>query len=199
MTPGIAENTPGWRSQARQRGISFTSISNNNSEPGSCDPETSQAPCDQEEPMKRLIRLGVGVSVVACVVAVAGAQAPSQDAQKAKTVTVTGCLAAGADEKSFTLSDAMPATADKEQSKEAPKISEMRSYRVMAGDSSLKLTDHVGHRVTLTGTVEETSVTTATTPGAAGTRGAAGTTGSGKPMSSLTVTSIKHVAPKCAQ
>ena len=141
--------------------------------------------------MKRLMYLGLGVSIVACAVAVAGAQPPAQDAQKAKTVTLTGCLAAGADAKSFTLSDAIPATAEKEQSKEAPKSSEMRSYRVTAGESSLKLADHVGHRVTLTGTVAEKEA------GAAGTAGTAGTTG--KPMASLTATSLKHVAPSCTQ
>ena len=95
--------------------------------------------------MKRFMCLGVGVSVVAFVTATAAAQAPSEDAQKAKTVSITGCLAAGADAKSFTLNDAIPAAADKEQSKEAPKSSEMKSYRVTAGESSLNLANHVGH------------------------------------------------------
>jgi hypothetical protein len=142
--------------------------------------------------MKRLLSLGVGVSIVACAAAVAAAQAPAQDAQKGKTVTVTGCLAAGADAKSFTLNDATPGTADKEQSKEAPKSSEMRSYRVTA-DESLKLESHVGHRVTLTGTVDEASAGAAA-PGAAGT---AGTAGGGKPAANLTATSMKHVSPTC--
>jgi hypothetical protein len=174
--------------------VSFRRIPNHNTEPGSCGPETSQAPCDQEEAMKRLMCLGVGVSIVACAVAVVGAQAPAQDASKGKTVTITGCLAAGADAKTFMLSDAMPAAAAKEQSKEAPKSSEMRSYRVTAGESAVKLADHVGHRVTLTGTVEQTASTAA--PGAAGTSGTAGT---GKPIASLTATALKHVSPTCTQ
>ena len=144
--------------------------------------------------MKRLICLGIGVSAVAFVAAAAAAQAPSQDAQKAKTVSVTGCLAAGADAKSFALNDAMPASAAKEQSKEAPKSSEMKSYRVTA-DESLKLTSHVGHKVTLTGTVEEAAAGAAT-PGAAGT---AGTAGGGKPAASLTATALKMVSPTCTQ
>ena len=143
--------------------------------------------------MKRLMCI-VGVSVVAGAVAGAQAPAPAQDAQKAKTVTITGCLAAGADAKTFTLSGAMPATADKEQSKEAAKAAEMKSYRVTVGESSVKLTDHVGHRVTLTGTVDET--TTASAAGA-GTPGAAGTAGGGKPMPNLNVTAMKHVATSC--
>lgn len=143
--------------------------------------------------MKRLSCLGVGLLVFAFVAATAAAQAPSQDAQKAKTISVTGCLAAGADDKSFTLNDAMPAAAaEKEQSKEAAKSSEMKSYRVTA-DPSLKLTSHVGHKVTLTGTVEEKGAGAAT-PGAAGTSGAAG---GGKAAASLTATSLKMVSPTC--
>lgn len=136
--------------------------------------------------MKRLMSLGVGVSIVACAAAVA-AQAPAADAQKSKTVTVTGCLAKGADAKSFTLNDAMPAAAaDKEQSKEAPKSSEMKTYRVTAAES-LKLEGHVGHRVSLTGTVDET----------AGTAGTTGAPGGGKPAASLTATAMKHISPTC--
>jgi hypothetical protein len=144
--------------------------------------------------MKRFMSLGVGVSIVACAAAVAAAQAPAQDAQKAKTVTVTGCLAKGADATSFTLNDAMPGAAEKQQSKEAPKSTEMRSYRVSAPES-LKLEGHVGHRITLTGTVEEGAAGSAT-PGAAGT---AGTAGGGKPMATLTATSMKHISPTCTQ
>ena len=142
--------------------------------------------------MKRFMSLGVGVSIVACAAAVAAAQAPAQDADKAKTVTVTGCLAKGADATSFTLNDAMPGAAEKEQAKEAPKSSEMRSYRVTAAES-LKLEGHVGHRVTLTGTVEEASAGAAA-PGAAGT---SGTAGGGKPAARLTATSMKHISPTC--
>jgi hypothetical protein len=141
--------------------------------------------------MKRLMCLGVGLAVFAFVAATAAAQAPAQDTQKGKTVSVTGCLAAGADAKSFTLNDAMPATAEKEQSKEAPKSSEMKTYKVTA-DESLKLTGHVGHKVTLTGTIEEGAG--AATPGPAGT---SGTPGGGKPAASLTATALKMVSPSC--
>ena len=147
--------------------------------------------------MKRLMCLGVGVAIVACTAGAVWAQPPSQDAQKAKTVSITGCLAAGADAKTFTLNDAMPAAAaTKEQSKEAPKSAEVRSYRVMAGESSLKLADHVGHKVTLTGTVDETTTASA---GGAGTPGAAGTAGAGKPTASLNATSLKMVSASCTQ
>ena len=59
----------------------------------------------------------VGIGLVIALVSWAGngiqAQGAAQDA-KGKTTTVTGCLAKGADATTFTLSDAMPATADKE-------------------------------------------------------------------------------------
>ena len=100
----------------------------------------------------------VGLGLVVALVSWAGsgiqAQGAAQDA-KAKTTAVTGCLAKGADATTFTLSDAMPATADKEQSKEAATSSEKKTYAVVVKDTSLKLADHVGHKVTLTGTIEE--------------------------------------------
>ena len=139
----------------------------------------------------------VGLGLVVALVSWAGnavqAQGAPQDA-KAKTTTVTGCLAKGADATSFTLSDAMPATADKEQSKEAPKSAEMKSYHVVVKDTSLKLADHVGHKVTLTGTVEDSAagaLESGRAPGPAGTSGKAGA------MPNLSVTSMKHVAPTC--
>ena len=149
--------------------------------------------------MKRLMCLGVGVAIVACAAAIAGAQAPAQDTQKAKTVSMTGCLAAGADAKTFTLGDAMPAAAAKEESKDAPKSGEMRSFRVTAGESSIKLADHVGHKVTLTGTVDEKTTASAAGAGTPGAAGTAGSTAAGKPMANLTVTAVKHVSPTCTQ
>ena len=149
--------------------------------------------------MKRLLLVNVGlvVSLVSWAAAGAQAQYPSEDAKKGKTTTVTGCLAKGTDANSFTLSDAMPATAAKEQSKEAPKSAEMKSYQVMAKDASLKLADHVGHKVTLTGTVEEMSFKPAPDSKAGG--GAASTEkGKAGSMPHLMVTSMKHVAATCA-
>ena len=162
-----------------------------------------------------LVGLALAVSLVSLGAHSAGAQSASQEAKGGaakggKTTTVTGCLAKGTDASSFMLNDAMPATAAKEQSKEASKSADMRSYHVMAGDSSLKLADHVGHRVTLTGTVEEMaggsaagtskSGAGATTGGSAGT-GAAASTGGAKAgsMAHLNVTSMKHVSATCTQ
>ena len=142
--------------------------------------------------MKRqvLMCVGLAVSLVAGANAGVFAQGASQDAAKAKTTSVTGCLAKGTDATSYTLSDAMPAAAAKEGSKEAPKSAEMRSYHVVAKESSLKLADHVGHKVTLTGTVEEMGSAKGEAPKAGATAGKGS-------MPHLSVTSMKHVAASC--
>ena len=142
--------------------------------------------------MKRqlLVCIGLAASLVAWANAGVLAQGASQDA-KAKTTTVTGCLAKGTDATSYLLSDAMPAAAVKEGSKEAPKSAEMRSYHVVAKESSLKLADHVGHKVTLTGTVEDMAFVA---KGETKAGAAAGGKGS---MPHLNVTSMKHVAASC--
>ena len=140
--------------------------------------------------MKRQAFVGLGLVVALVGWAGSGiqAQAAPQDA-KAKTTSVTGCLAKGADATTFTLSDAMPATADKEQSKEAAKSAEMKSFHVVVKDTTLKLADHVGHKVTLTGTIEEA--------GGAAKAGAPGPAGTSGKMPNLSVTAVKHVAPSC--
>ena len=138
----------------------------------------------------------VGLGLVVALVSWAGSGIQAQDASqdaKAKTTSVTGCLAKGADATTFTLSDAMPATADKEQSKESAASSEKKTYAVVVKDTSLKLADHVGHKVTLTGTIDQSAA------GApkAGAPEATGTTGKGGAMPNLSVTALKMVAPSC--
>jgi hypothetical protein len=149
--------------------------------------------CESGGKMKRQEFVGLGLVVALVSWAGTGIQAQdaSQDA-KAKTTSVTGCLAKGADATTFTLSDAMPATADKEQSKESATSAEKRTYAVVVKDTSLKLADHVGHKVTLTGTIESAA-------GApkAGAPEATGTSGKGGAMPNLSVTALKMVAPSC--
>jgi hypothetical protein len=136
--------------------------------------------------MKRGLMVMVGVVAVALAAAggVLAAQA-TQDA-KQKTMQLTGCLAKGTDAGSFVLNDATPATTGKEETKTAAKA-ETKSYHLMPKDT-VKLDAHVGHRIEVT--VEE----------AAGTAKPATTTGtSGKAgdMPHVTVTAMKHIAPKC--
>lgn len=174
--------------------------------------------------MKRqvFVWMGLAVALVAWT-SPAGAQGASQGAAGAKTTTVTGCLAKGTDASTYTLTETAHASAGKEQSKPAPTSSAAKRYQVMAKESSLKLTDHVGHTVTITGTVEEMGGSTTgaakgggtgSTGGASGSAaGAVGSTGgasgaSGTPkagsgkagsMPHLMATSMKHVSPTCTQ
>ena len=148
--------------------------------------------------MKRALLAGLGL---AAAVGTAGQGLQAQSATpetRGKTTTVTGCLTQGADATRFTLSDATPAREDaaakEQQLKNVAKRAEAKSYTVMTRDSSLKLADHVGHRVTVTGTVEEMAVAAKADaqpkPGAAG---------AAKPAATmqLMATSMKHVAPTC--
>ena len=121
------------------------------------------------------VGMGLAVSLVSWAEGGAGAQSAAQGAAGGKTTTVTGCLAKGADASSYMLNNAMPAGAAKEESSKQPsKGSEAKSYQVMAKESSLKLADHVGHTVTITGTVDDM----ASGSGAGSSKaGAAGSTG----------------------
>jgi hypothetical protein len=149
--------------------------------------------------MKRQLFVGVGLVVGLASWAANDVQAQAAAAQdtKAKATTVTGCLAKGTDANSYMLNDATSgaaASAAKEVSKEPAKSGEMKNYVVMVKDASLKLDNHVGHKVTLTGTVEEMAFSPA--PGGAKPGASAGTTGKAG-SAHLMVTSMKHVAPTC--
>jgi hypothetical protein len=171
------------------------------------------------------VAMGLAVSLVSWAEAGAGAQSGAQGAAGGKTTTVTGCLAKGADASSYMLNNAMPAGAAKDESSKQPsKGSEAKSYQVMAKESSLKLADHVGHTVTITGTVDEmaggsgagsskagaagsTGGASGSSAGGAGSTGgaaagsAAAKSGASKTgsMPHLMATSMKHVATTCTQ
>jgi hypothetical protein len=113
-------------------------------------------------------------------------QKPGQDTAKGKSVQLTGCLAKGTDAGSFMLNNATEASA----SKEAAKGAAAKSYHLVAKDSSLKLADHVGHTVEITGTVEPMGAAKSS----AAASGAAGKAGD---MPHVTVTAMKHVAGSC--
>jgi hypothetical protein len=91
--------------------------------------------------MKRTI---IGVAALVCGVAVATSAAT--DAKKStkagKSVTLTGCLQAGDGAGTFKLTNVTggPAATSKE-------------WELMGAPASLKMTDHVGHKVSVTGTI----------------------------------------------
>jgi hypothetical protein len=141
--------------------------------------------------MKQVLMTSVAAALLVWSSAPAGQGKPDP---KAKPVTLSGCLAQGADATSFVLNNAMPvATAAKDPAKDAPAAGhsahgDAKSYRVMPTDS-VKLAAHVGHKVELTGQVD------AAKPAAPG---AAPTAKADSSMPQLTVTAMKHVAPKCS-
>jgi len=141
--------------------------------------------------MKRVLMTSVAAALLVWASAPAAQMKPDE---KAKPVTLSGCLAKGTDATSFVLNNAMPvAAAAKDPAKDAPAAGHSahgasKSYHVMPS-GSVKLDAHVGHMVELTGQVD------AAKPAAPGSAPAAKADTS---MPHLTVTAMKHVAAKCS-
>jgi hypothetical protein len=101
-------------------------------------------------------------TMLAILFALSAYAAPQK--HEGKSTTVTGCLAKGDTASDYKL------TADG------------KTYKLMAG-SNINLADHVGHKVSVTGTMPSDAAKTAS--------GAAGET------QELTVTNVKHVSNTC--
>src|SRR5919108_4597768 len=104
------------------------------------------------------MKVFVSTTVVALsCAALLTAQTPGQSAQKpANVVTATGCVALGAGAAEFTLTNAtlMPAAADKAATAPAKgKVDpdHAMSYLLLGNAADLK--PHIGHKVTVTGTL----------------------------------------------
>ena len=90
----------------------------------------------------------------ASVVAGADAKKAKANTPAASTVTVTGCLEH--DDDTFKLTETSGAQAPKERSWKSGFLKKRNSdLDVVEGPKKLRLRDHVGHRVSLTGTVHE--------------------------------------------
>jgi hypothetical protein len=120
---------------------------------------------------------------------------PGQPAQQpADVVAVTGCVAMGAGAGEYTLTDAtrMPAAADKaaaEPARGKPDADHAMSYLLLGSSADLKV--HVGHKVTVTGTMVKPAISKTTPPSE---RDKAS-----RPMSggTVNVTSVKMVSSTC--
>jgi hypothetical protein len=114
------------------------------------------------------------------------AQAPAS-AEKGAT-TLTGCLKAGTEPDSFILTNISPAGSDTAQKTAPGELAKADvSYKLIA-DSGVKLKDHVGHKVEVTGTLAGKGFTS--TPPASTEKPKAD-------MANLKVTAIKHISPSC--
>jgi hypothetical protein len=77
-------------------------------------------------------------------------------ADKVKTVTVTGCVKHGGERNTYVLTKVEGADAPKSRGWKTGYILKRRSnLDVVAAASSVRLKDHVGRRVSVTGTVED--------------------------------------------
>jgi hypothetical protein len=118
---------------------------------------------------------------------VPSAQAPAS-AERGST-TLTGCLKAGPEPDSFILTNigAGSDTAQKSESAPGELAKTDLSYKLSA-DSGVKLKDHVGHKVEVTGTLAGKGFSSSPP---------ASTEKPKAEMSNLKVTAIKHISPSC--
>jgi hypothetical protein len=133
--------------------------------------------------MKGFLSLGTGI---VCAVLVAGSIQASQEKKKAdEVVTVTGCLEKGDDANTFKLTHTADTAGVATKAAEAMKP----DYELIGAPASLKLSEHVGHKVTVTGA----KVGAKDAAKIEGEKSAAG-----EAMERhLKVTDIKHVAGAC--
>ena len=128
------------------------------------------------------------------------------------SMTLTGCLKAGPDAKTFILTDVGAAGAETSRTETSQGTAHgelaraATSYKLTAA-SNLKLKDHVGHKVEVTGTLgkgmtHSSSSTSSSNPSSTSSSTATSSTTTSADrsegdMAKLKVTSIKHVSPRC--
>ena len=114
--------------------------------------------------------------------------APQTKAKSGGAMTLTGCLEAGSDANTFKLTHVADDAGAGAKTAEAMKP----DWELVGAPASLKMSDHVGHKVTVTGTH-------ASAAAAAKMEGETSAAGKAKEKMErhLKVTSLKHVAPTC--
>jgi hypothetical protein len=133
--------------------------------------------------MKGFLSVATGI---ACAALLAGSIQASQETKKAdEVVTVTGCLEKGDDANTFKLSHTADTAGATTKAAEAMKP----DYELIGAPASLKLSEHVGHKVTITGSKVDAKE-------AAKIEGEKSATGEAMERH-LKVTDIKHVAATC--
>lgn len=77
-------------------------------------------------------------------------------AQQMKTVTLSGCVRGGAERNTFVLTKVEGADAPRARGwKTGYLLKRPSNLAVVSGTSAIRLRDHVGRRVTVTGTLEQ--------------------------------------------
>jgi hypothetical protein len=159
---------------------------------------------EETQMVKRLVPLA-GVIALSSL-AVVGAQTPqsppptpttpqtpsasSMEPKKAdgKTITVTGCIAAGETPNTFKLTNVAPAGAA-----EATAAAKLAPSYALTADSSINLSEHVGHKVEATGmaTVKKDAVSPTSNPGTPSSADL-------KELAKFNVKSVKMVSTTCS-
>ena len=142
--------------------------------------------------------------------------APEAQASSPKSVTVTGCLKAGDEPGTFALSnikaaDKAPSAASASPTagttgatgttgsagaSTIPKELENATVKLTGSPSGVKMDDHVGHTVRVSGTVNAAAPSGGAAAGAAGAPAAAPSAGKAQP--SLDVSSLSMVSGSCS-
>jgi len=141
---------------------------------------------------------GLAVAGVIGWLSAAGADEKKEEQKKVVGVRLTGCLATG-DGDTFLLKKGVPFMSPREQRMAAggdptpplPDAAKPKTYDLVPG-KGIKLAEHVGHRVDVTGTIE-----TSDPHGGHGGHDEAGSTGK-EARTRVTVTWVQHLSPTCS-
>ena len=133
-------------------------------------------------------RFGVGVACAVLAGSLLHAAPQKADSKAAGVMTLTGCLAKGEAPNTFKLTNTAEEASTATKVAEAVKL----DWELLGAPASLKLAEHVGHKVTVTGT-KLSADEAMKIQGEKGTMAKAGE----EMERNLKVTSIKHVAASC--
>ena len=126
--------------------------------------------------------IATSLALTFCLALALAAQAPhTGQGSKGKEISLTGCLETGAEPNTFLLKNVGTQAASGTEAKPAELARTDTEYKLIA-DTSVKLNDHVGQKVAVTGMITGTPQDQ---PGGAG------------PISQIKVKSIKEVAATC--
>ena len=162
--------------------------------------------------MKRMLTALWLPMALSLAIAAIGAPKHKQDistkasSSTSSQITLTGCLQTGTEPNTYVLTNAITSTAKnkrgKESSNQAPsEMARAESSYILVPENGVDLSKHVGHRVRVTGTVEE---------GSSSSSGMTGSSSSGQTssnsmssqsnqsnMARFDVKSIRHVSNTC--
>jgi hypothetical protein len=108
--------------------------------------------------------------------------------------TLTGCLKAGTEPDTFILTNVSAGGSEAAQKSAPGELAKADVSYKLTADSSIKLKDHVGHKVEVTGTPGGKGFT-ATPP--ASTEKPGERSPAKAEMANFKVTNIKHISPSC--